>query len=390
MSSVIMHIDMDAFFASVEQRVNPRLRGKPVIVGGRNNRKRSIVCAASYEAKAYGISSGMPAWKAYKLCPQAEFVAADTAKYLYTSGNIFELLKSFSPKVEKHSIDEFFMSVAGSEGLFRSAEDIGREIKKKVYDEFGITCSVGIAPTMLSAKLAAKIDKPDGLMSLNKEQALQRFYDLPIQKICGIGNRLQQRFNRLGIFTCGELASYPDDVLQYHFGKVGLWLKAAAKIEDVGSIGYYEDGDDPPKSVGHSQTLRTVSDNVDYIHSWIYLLSEMVGQRLRKKALQGRTVNFYFSDGFEAGYSKQKTFSDATFDGFEIYQRGLHILSLIGISHLQVRVMAMSVSHLEPIEQNYLFERQTKRVHLLKSQDQINNKWGEWTIYPASLEGAQY
>jgi len=397
MSSAVMHIDMDAFFASIEQRVNPGLRGKPVVIGGRNNKTRSIICAASYEAKSYGIHSGMPAWKAFQLCPQALFVPADSSKYVYTSKQLFEILKNFSPQVERFSIDEFFINVDGCQKTFHSAELMGRQIKDRIKQDFGLTCSIGVAPTLLSAKLAAKLGKPDGLMVLDKKQILEVLEDLPIEKICGIGGQLQKRFNCLGVFSCGELAQYPAEILKQHFGKIGLWLKAAAKAEDVGTIGYYAEKGAPPKSVGHSQTLRQVSTDEEFIKHWLYLLSEMVGQRLRAKQLQGKTVYVYLNAGFEPvdpldlrSYSKQKTFSEATYDGCEIYHRVLHVLKLMNIPSLQVRVLAVSVSHLQKADTLYLFEDSQKRDRLMMSLDRINNRWGEWTVCPASLKEATY
>jgi len=390
MSDLILHVDMDAFFASIEQQVNPGLRGKPVIIGGRNNKYRSIICAASYEAKALGINNAMPSWKALRICPRAIFVAADTAKYVHTSNQIFKILKRFSPQVEKFSIDEFFLDIDGCERLFGSPEEMGKKIKMEIKNNFGITCSIGIAPTKITSKLAAKMHKPDGLCFLDKQQALKVLKDLPIEKICGIGDHLKKRFHRLGIQTCGELGRCPQDILEAHFGIIGTWLKAACLVEDKGDISYFEDHNSPPKSVGHSQTLRTPTNDEEYIKDWVYLLSEMVAQRLRRKDLQGRTVHFFMSDGFGGGHGKQKTFAQPTYDGYEIYQRCLSIMESFHLSCLCVRVLGVSVSHLSVADHHYLFEPQMKRDRLLTYLDTINDKYGEWTVFPASLKEAQY
>ncbi len=389
-SELIMHIDMDAFFASIEQQVNPSLRGRPVIIGGRNNKYRSIICAASYEAKRMGVDNAMPSWKALRICPRAVFVPADTAKYVYTSNSIFALLKHFSPRVEKFSIDEFFLDVNGCRRSVGPPEEIARMIKRKIRDRFGITCSVGIAPTRLSAKMAAKLRKPDGLVVLGKDNALSILRDLPVQKICGIGRRLQERFNSLGIRTCGQLGEYPDGLLKEHFGVVGLWLKAACRAEDSGGIGCYADKDGPPKSVGHSQTLREATADGRYIREWIYLLSEMVGFRLRRKNLWGRTVCFTISDELTGGFSKRKTFYEPTYDGREIYRRCLRIAGLMGLKKICARVLGVSVSNLTRADPLYLFESQTRRDRLLKCVDRINRREGEWTVFPAALKGAVY
>ncbi len=388
---MMMHVDMDAFFASIEQQVNPTLKGKPVIVGGRNNKYRSIICAASYEAKALGIDSAMPSWKALQICPQAVFVAADTAKYIYTSDQIFEILQKFSPQVEKFSIDEFFLPIDGCEKFFGSPENMAQEIKQQIKARFGLTCSMGVAPTRITAKLAAKMKKPDGLVVFKtKGEALAVLQNLPIEKICGIGERLRERFNRLGIQTCGQLAEYPNQLLKEHFGVIGLWLKAACQIKEMGDIGYAKEKEASPKSVGHSQTLREVTRDQEYIRGWIYLLSEMVAQRLRWMRLQGRRVYFYISDGFGGGFSKQKTFVEPTYDGYEIYERCLSIIHLMNLSHLIARVLAVSVSMLSVADPNSLFEDDLKRDRLLHHLDSINTKYGEWTIFPAALKEVEY
>ncbi len=381
---------MDAFFASVEQQVNPALRGKPVIIGGRNNKYRSIICAASYEAKARGIENAMPSWKALKICPDAIFVPADTTKYVYTSDQIFQILQNFCPQVEKFSVDEFFLDIDGCQGLFGSALDMGLAIKKKIKQRFGLTCTVGVAPSRITAKLAAKLHKPDGIAVLSKKEVLTLLTTLPVEKICGIGPRLKERFHYLGVYTCGDLVQYPNSLLKKQFGVVGLWLKAACLVEDISDIPFFADGKPKPKSVGHSQTLRYVSTDQDFIHDWFYLLSEMVAQRLRRQKLQGRTVYIYVADGFKGGHSKRKTFIEPTYDGYEIYQRCLEIIDIFPCKELLVRVLGVSVSNLEPANAIYLFDKDIKRERLIQSIDHINNKHGEWTVYPASLRCARY
>ncbi len=381
-----MHLDMDAFFASIEQQSNPALRGKPVIIGGRNNKYRSIVCAASYEAKRLGIDSAMPSWKALKICPEALFVPADTSKYVDTSREIQQILEDFSPQVERFAIDEFFLDVGGCEKLYGSAEKIAEEIKQRIKERFGITCSIGVAPSRLTSKLAAKLKKPDGLVVWRSfAEVKDGVRRLPIEKICGIGSRLKRRFNLLGVFNCEQLSHFPDAVLKQHFGVVGLWLKAVALGQDAGGVGFTVEGEAPPQSVGHSQTLREVTSDQVYIHEWIYLLSEMVGERLRRKRLQGRTVHFYFSDGFEGGWGKQKTFNEPTYDGREICRRCCTIIQLLKIKALTVRMLAVSVTGLVPAQDAYLFDNDQRRVRLLESMDAINHRFGEWTVFPASV-----
>ncbi|MDP3142556.1 MAG: DNA polymerase IV, partial [Candidatus Omnitrophota bacterium] len=208
-----MHIDMDAFFASVEQAINPTLKGKPLIVGSRDNQYHTVVCAASYEAKAFGISSGMPTAQAFKLCPQAQFVAADSAKYSYTSRKIYELLQNFSPGIEYASIDEFVLNPDGLELMFGAPEIMAHKIKDNIKQEFNLTCSVGIAQTRILAKLASKLNKPDGLMAIKEKGLLGVLENTPVEKLCGVGPAFKVRLNNLGVFNCLELLKTPKKLL---------------------------------------------------------------------------------------------------------------------------------------------------------------------------------
>lgn len=383
MSKLIMHIDMDAFFASIEQQVNPCLKGKPVIVGGRNNKKRSVVCAASYEAKAYGIESGMPSWKACKLCPDVRFVPAESSKYVYTSYKIFEILNQFTPEVEMFSVDEFFLEFSGRRNSKELLENISKKIKDKIKNIFGLTCSIGIAPSRLTAKLAAKIDKPDGLGILEKDEVEELLKDLPVEKLCGIGSSLKKKLNELGIRTCGDLRKYPLEKLVKKFGKLGVWFYKAARGEDFNYTKSKRE-DKSPKSVGHSYTFK---GNVSYfkiIKSWMRLLSEMVGERLRNLQLKGRTVHLSVKESYQFGLSKQKTFSSPTNDGYEIFKRTIRIFNLLNWHGLQFKGLGIVVSNLHNSDQINFLESK-KRKELINSVDGINRKFGEWTIFPANL-----
>lgn len=385
-TKIIAHIDMDAFFASIEQAVNPRLKGRPVIVGGRNNRNKTVVCAASYEAKAYGIDSGMPAFMAFKLCPQVEFVVADTAKYLWTSEKILEILKEFSPQVEMASVDEFVMDLTGCDKFFGSIENIANLIKKRIKDDFNITCSIGIAPNRLMAKLASKAKKPDGLFILEEKDLHNFLNNLPVEKICGIGPNIKSALNSMGIFTCGRLAEFPIDLLVFRFGKIGLWLSEAAKGRDIDYVEFFDKKEELPKSVGHSYTLERTVKGKQKICSWLRLLAEMVGARLRKLELEGFTQHIWISHSIGFGFSKQRTFKTPTCDGLEIYQRIFYIVPDYILSKMQVRAVGISLSNLTPhCYETFLLPFQAKRHNLLKAVDKINARFNDWTIFPASL-----
>ena len=383
-SNVILHIDMDAFFASVEQAANPSYRGKPIIVGSRGKKYNTVVAACSYEAKEYGIQSGMPTAAAFDLCPQALFVAADSAKYMYTSDAIFELLKNYSDKMERASIDEFYLDLS-KEG-FEKAKAAACKIKKNIKRSFNVTGSIGIAPAKIIAKIAAKARKPDGLLVLEKEDEVLGFLKgLPVEKVPGIGPHIKQYLNDMSIFTCGELANTSLEVLAGRFGKLGLWLYEVSRGRDASDVPYWYEPDEPPKSVSHSYTLGYELCRRDDLEAWILMLSEMVAYRLRKDRLEARTVCLYLKDRFLL-LSREKKFSSQTSDALQIYKRALVILESFGLKNFRVRSLGVSTSCLCTKEDLYLFNQDRERNQLISALDKINERFGEWSIYPARIK----
>ncbi|MEE9542653.1 MAG: DNA polymerase IV, partial [Thermodesulfobacteriota bacterium] len=219
MARIVMHIDMNAFFASVEQKSNPKLRGKPIAVIG--SAGRTVVTTCSYEARAFGVKTGMNKYEAKRQCPSLIFVIADNRKYTDTSTRIFSIFKRFTPQVEVYSVDEAFLEFSGSGLLSISPEKIAREIKETIRAEIGITCSVGIAPNKLMAKLASGMEKPDGLTIINDGNIEEIMRELPVDKLCGIGRKLTAKLANMGVRTCGELAAAPFGVLRRRFGIYG-------------------------------------------------------------------------------------------------------------------------------------------------------------------------
>jgi Nucleotidyltransferase/DNA polymerase involved in DNA repair len=291
----ILHIDMDAFFASVEQAANPGLRGKPLIVGGRPDRKRTVVCAASYEAKRLGIDSGMSAQEAFRICPQAVFVAADSAKYLYVSGRISDMLRYYSPQLEQASIDEFYLDVTGCDARFGSYLELGMHIKNAISAQFHITGSVGISINRLMSKIASKLKKPDGMLILDEPDIPIVLADLPVGKIPGIGSRLTRRLHELSVFSFADLRKFPRDLLAEKFGKIGMWMYGVAHPQcvDEEEIQRYDQPESPPKSVGHSYTVPHNLYSRQEVEAWLRLLSEMVAARLRRYGREARIVHVY-------------------------------------------------------------------------------------------------
>jgi DNA polymerase-4 len=227
MSKIILCIDMDAFFASVEQQTNPRLRGKPIAVIGSGG--RTVITTRSYEARKYGVKTGMNIYEAKKLCPHIIFVVGNNEKYTHTCKELQKIYLQFTPDVEVYSIDEAFLDITTTHHLFEGPEAIGNSIKAKIKNQFGITCTVGIAPNILLAKLASDTAKPDGLKWIKPEDVESVLEDLPVKELWGIGSGLTEKLEALSIKTCGELGRASASLLRNKFGIIGEHLKAMGK-----------------------------------------------------------------------------------------------------------------------------------------------------------------
>ncbi|MFZ5800807.1 MAG: DNA polymerase Y family protein [Candidatus Omnitrophota bacterium] len=376
---------MDAFFASIEQVVNPKFKGRPLIVGSRDRKFHTVVCAASYEAKALGIDSGMSTQEALKICPYAEFVAADSTRYVYTSRKIFELLQGFSPEVEYASIDEFVLNPGGLELIFGPPEVMAKKIKERIRQEFSLTCSIGIASTRILAKLASKLDKPDGLFIIERPGLLEVLKDTPVEKLCGIGPALKLGLNNLGILSCLDLFRTPQKVLTERFGKVGLWMYEAVRLHDKDyPVEAAEGPKTLPKSVGHSYTLPQPISQKTAVFAWVRMLCEMVSERLRRQNLEAKTVYLCLS-GNHSRISRQNTFPTATNDGQEIYARCQQLLTTNNFSPCQTRFVAVITSKLNSCQRPFLINELNRREALAAAVDRINGRFGEWTVFPAAL-----
>ncbi len=379
---VILHLDMDAFFASVEQKAHPHLRGRPVLVGGRGDPTRSVVCAASYEAKAFGVANGMPAWRARRLCPRAVFLPADIPKYMDVSDRIARILHDFTPEVERLSIDEFHLDLTGLHRIFPSVSRVARAIKARIRAECGLTCSIGGAPTRITAKLLAERAKPDGCLIMDRMSLQALLRTTPVEDLCGVGPALRRRLHFFGVLTCGRLAEYPTDLLREHFGEVGLRLRAACRLEEVPRRGAaFSEG---RKSFGHFQTLPGLTEDPLCVRIWIRFLAETTALRLRRAGLRARTVALSLGRGFGDNRSRRRTSPAATCDGREIYDR---CLRMVGepppLPLIPVRALGVIVSGLSPEGVSDLFEDPGRRERLLEAVDRINDRFGGWTIASA-------
>ena len=283
----ILHLDMDAFFAAVEQHDNPRLKGKPVIVCG-DPEGRGVVSTASYEARPFGVKAGMPVAQAKRLCPQGVFIKGDIQKYIKLSLQIIDILKTFTPLVEPYSIDESFLDVTGCEGLFGPPVGIAKLIKAEIRRKFDLTCSIGVAPNKLLAKMASDFQKPDGLVVIRQEDVPEKIWPLPVRALMGVGEKTEKVLHGLGIKTIGDLARYPVEPLEYRLGVVGKALHAMAWGIDNSPV---RPSGLPIKSMSNEYTLPEDTTNQEILKAHIMRLSCEVGRRLRKNGYVGRTVN---------------------------------------------------------------------------------------------------
>ena len=380
---VVMHIDQNAFFASVEQQATPELRGKPIaVVGGHG---RTVITTSSYEARAKGVKTGMAIWEAKRCCPELIIVVGDNKKYQYTSSRIVEMMRDYTPEVEVFSIDEAWLDVTHSLGIFGTPERIAYLLKARIRESFGITCSVGIAPNKLLAKLASDMKKPDGLTVIKPEEVGRVMERLPVGELCGIGKKTAYQLKVMNIHTCGELGRCDEARLTRKFGIVGRRLKEMGQGKDPSPVIQFGEEDDV-KSVGHSRTLECDIDDPGEIRRRLLQLSEMVGSRARRYGVSGKTIHLYvrYADFFSS-WGKQTTLRNYVNLSDEIYRGALSILDTVEL-HQPVRLLGVSLSNLKrQAEQLPLFEEDRKRFFATHAMDEINHKFGDMAVTFGSL-----
>ena len=373
---------MDAFFISVEQRDDPSLQGKPAAACG--SLSRSVVTSATYEARPYGIRAGMSTQEARRRCPQLILVKGNHAKYTETAARIFSLLKDYTPRVEVASIDEAYLDITQSLLLFKSSSHIGRSIKDRIREGERLTCSVGIAPNKLLAKLGSRLKKPDGLYVIQEDEVERILEDLPVSSLFGIGPKLEEELKWIGIFTCGQLGRFPVPFLKKRFGAIGERLHEMGLGRDEGPVVPFDEEEDA-KSISHSVTLEEDTSDFNLLRKILLQLSEKTSRRMRKGPFWGRriTLTVRYSDFYT--FSKQKTIYQWINGGHEIFQQALELFE--SIHHPKpIRLLGVGVSLLKKEWcQLDLFEKRDKKEKLLKTMDQVNERFGDWTLTWASL-----
>jgi len=335
---------MDAFFAAVEQMRHPELVGKPVIIGGAGDpTMRGVVSTASYEARKYGIHSAMPLQRAYRLCPEAIFLPVDYDEYMRISEKIKDILRSFTPLIENVGIDEAFLDITD---IDMESEEVAKQIKERIKKEVGLTCSIGIGPNKLIAKIASDMKKPDGLTIISEEDIKGTIWPLPARKLWGVGPKTERRLNEMGILTIGDLASVPLESLTEEFGKsYGNYLYESSRgVDESPVITYWE-----PKSISRETTFQIDTDNWNVIAKNLAELTRDVVDTMKESGYKGKTVTvkIRFSD-FNT-YTRAKTLDDFS-DSLEIIRKAaFEALGRIELKK-KVRLVGVRVSSLKKIE----------------------------------------
>lgn len=386
----IIHVDMDAFYASVEVLDNPALMGKPVVVGGSSD--RSVVAAASYEARKYGIHSAMATVKARKLCPLLIVLPVRMDRYHEASRLIMNIFHRFTPLVEPISLDEAFLDVTGSTGLFGQGPVIAGEIKTLIKRETGLSASAGVATSKLVAKIASDLRKPDGLTVVEAGREREFLARLPVSKLWGAGGKTIESLALLHVKTIGDLAALPPEILISRFGRHGQHLHLAANgIDDRLVVSTRE-----AKSIGHEETFSEDLTDLTMIRQELLELATRVGERLRRHERQGQTITLKIKFYDFSSISRSLTIAEPISDTMEIFRRGCDLLGKTAAGRKPVRLVGISVSSLSILGGRYqqdLFGKSRQREKsrsLNEAVDRINQKFGSGTINPAAVVGRKH
>lgn len=382
----IMHIDMDAFFASVEQLDNPALRGKPVIVGGG---ARGVVSAASYEARKFGVHSAMPTWQAMRLCPQAICTPGRMSRYAEVSRHIMQVLQQFSPTVEQASVDEAYLDATGLERLFGPVETLACAVKTAVKEATQLNCSVGLAPVKFLAKIASDINKPDGMTILYPADLPNFLHTLPVGTIPGVGKTFIQELESIGVHTCGEVQNYPQEFWSRRFGKAGAQLFDRARGIDRRGL----KTDRVSKSESAEHTLAEDTTDREVLRQWLFQQADRVGRSVRRHGYKGRVVTLKIKYADFRRITRQSTLAQPTCATRTIFDTACQLLEDIPLEN-KVRLVGLGLSGFDALQIQYFLplahalsdhSREEQRTRLDSSLDTLEQRFGKRTITYGAL-----
>jgi DNA polymerase-4 len=382
MERYIVHVDMDAFFASVEQRDDPSLRGKPVIIGAdpRNGKGRGVVSTCSYEARRYGVRSAMPISKAWQLCPRGVYLQPDMRRYSEASSRLLALLNDFTPDIEPVSIDEAFLDISGSWHLFETPVECCRRIKARIRSDLGLTASVGMAPVKMAAKIASDLNKPDGLTIVGRGEVKDFLAPLAVERLWGVGPKTAQVLKKAGIRTIGVLAGMDVKVLTSMLGeRHGVHLLQLANGVDERPVSACDES----KSVSQEYTFEVDIDDDERVRAAMMHLSEEVSWRLRRNGYRGKTVTLKIRlSGFET-FTRSQTLDNPTNFSDVIYGIADRLYGIFDRKGRKVRLIGVKVEHFDGLEHQFdMFDTQPvmRRELLHQALDRLRQRFGFDTI----------
>jgi DNA polymerase-4 len=377
----ILHLDLDAFFASVEELLDPSIAGKPVVVGG-DPSERGVVASASYAARAYGVRSAMPMSQALRLCPQAEVRRGHRREYGVYSKKVMGILAEYTPLVEQISIDEAFLDVTGCERLFGPADKLAYRIQERVREETGLLCSLGVASNKLVAKVASQQAKPNGVLIIAAGQEAQFLAPLPIEHLWGVGEVTAERLRRIGVSTIGQLAGLPEAQMKTLFGSSAAEMHRRALGIDNRPVG--EQGE--RKSISQERTFARDVGDVDVLRRALLEMSEDVATQLRKVGTCGRTIVLKIRYPDFSTITRRVTLAQPTDLTEVINAQAVALLQKEWKPGTEVRLIGVGVSGLAHARQLSLFDAPAKRLgKLSRTVDAIRRRYGKDAIRRASL-----
>jgi len=380
MQRYIIHVDMDAFYASIEQRDNPQLLGVPVIVGGLSN--RGVVATASYEARKFGVHSAMSMVEARRRCPQAVCITPDHRKYSFVSAQIRNILDRYSPLIEPLSLDEAFLDVTGMDGLYADPADIARSIKADIKEQLQLTASAGVAVNKFLAKLASDLQKPDGLYVIRPGEEAKVLAGLPIRRLWGVGEVTAASIAKLGIRTIGQFAATDPKLLEGYIGRAVFDLQQLARgIDDRPVV-----PDQQVKSIGNEETFEEDLYQWEEIEKQLLLFADKVGWRLRRLNLSGRTVTVKVRFASFRTVTRSRTLDEATSLDGVLYHTAKELYKSIPANE-GIRLLGLTVSNLQPAGQSIaLFDSgQEKQEVLHKVVDGLKARFGSAAVTKGRL-----
>ncbi len=378
----IVHVDLDAFYASVEQLDDARLRGRPVLVGGHS--RRSVVAAASYEARASGARSAMPMGEALRRCPDAVVVPVRMARYLEMSDRVFAIFARYTPLVEALSIDEAFLDLTGTEALFGDAISVARRIRADVRSELGLTASAGVAPCKLVAKIASDLDKPDGLVVVAPEGVEAFLAPLPIERMWGVGPKAAARLRELGLETFAHLSEADPAVLERLLGAFGREVHRLARGDDPRPVV----PDREAKSLGAEETYEHDLRHDEELLPEVLRLAARVAARLTRAGLRGRVVTVKVKYPDHRVCTRRQRLDEAIADTDSLYERALALLTKVPDRQRGLRLVGVGVSELVPLEARvglFVDERRVRREKLETVTERLRARFGDKGLTRATL-----